>query len=415
MPPHWRRAVKQYEEALTSARLSALPLNPSDTAAGGGAGGSSTPGASGTPSSQPTPVDGAGAHGPLQEVTASLSASVTFAAQGYATRLQEYSCAVLRQCQEGGPGGAAAAAGSGSGPGAPAPGGTSGPVWVDWEDPGRTAQAAFSAVIAAQTWVLNALRQAMQSLPPATGKGGLSSAAGQAQAAAQVSALGVSAEGLHQLLLELRVARMQVADAMDERQQRSRAQGRGGWDQGAEGVATAGGAGGGGQGSGGSGGSRPVSAQAAAGGAGVWPLAPGTPASPVLPGEAVQAALRWRNRFLRAMTKPLQQQQQQQQQGLRPGQGGGRGGAAGGRVEPGPRQRAGAGARPGGAIAVPQLGQEAGANFAGLIVTLLSGCTSSVHLPLTCTCITPSMHLAARLTFPQLPNQITTAAGATWL
>ena len=84
----------------------------------------------------------------------------------------------------------------------------------------KEAQKLFAAVVAAQTWILNALRQlaiAPPSAPKSSGPSVKAGSSGNGRTSPSASEImGISAEGLYRLLQDLRVARMQLSEAMDD-------------------------------------------------------------------------------------------------------------------------------------------------------------------------------------------------------
>ena len=133
----------------------------------------------------------------------------------------------------------------------------------------RGVQCMFSAVVAAQTWILNALRQ-LAVARPGSGRPGAT-----VPPPSPAEAMGISAEGLYRLLQDLRVARMQLSEEMD----RLRAASEGGTMD-LEGMAQSRGVIHGGPSS------RPTAASSNHTGQ---------------QAASVEAAMRWRNRCLRAM------------------------------------------------------------------------------------------------------------------
>ncbi|GAX84138.1 hypothetical protein CEUSTIGMA_g11561.t1 [Chlamydomonas eustigma] len=82
------------------------------------------------------------------------------------------------------------------------------------EDPQRL----FAAVVAAQTWILNALRQLAATQQPGSSRQHSSSSSSSSlehQQSSTFEDLGISAEGLYSLLQDLRVARLRLAELMD--------------------------------------------------------------------------------------------------------------------------------------------------------------------------------------------------------
>ena len=284
MPMQWRRAVRQYEEVLQGALAGAGgPISRGDRQLGPSSAPEASPQVGGSPGRQASDAGNA-PRGPHFSITSGLSRSVAEASGSFNTSLASMYAAVPTSSRCGGKG-----------------------TLPQADADGREARQLFAAVVAAQTWILNALRQLAAAPLPRKGE------KGDAAATAAASVMGISAEGLYRLLQELRVARMQLAEGIDrlqelkqEQRQKEAAPLPGGGSDPVKGGPS------------GRPGGPAAGGRTGASGSGRHGI------DPTLAGgqreEAVKAAVRWRNRFLRAMVAAA----------------GGRGGSSGPRAPGGP-------------------------------------------------------------------------------